>query len=276
MSHGQISMNKRKYFVEDTIEISSSQSGGSLETKRTAAKKTNVSRSTDCVSPWWTKEHLPPAEALWASTLKSALPYLNQQHWEPVPDLPRPSAAELDEERRCDLNGEAPPSPQPPPASQQCPDFPATSSQRTETGLDITNTSLSSLVQQERRKSNFATALARSEKDQTSPDAVAGPSRVEKEGRKPDVKQDVENRPTARVVCSDSQPLEKEENIIEERMETEKDGEKKCSDAKSTEGAQETLSSCPMCLLLFPVGASQLERDGHLAQCLSEMNVDMS
>ncbi|XP_053359679.1 Fanconi anemia core complex-associated protein 20 [Clarias gariepinus] len=35
------------------------------------------------------------------------------------------------------------------------------------------------------------------------------------------------------------------------------------------------LECCPMCLIPFPAGFSQIECDGHLAQCLSEMNVDM-
>ncbi|KAK3565654.1 hypothetical protein QTP86_013902 [Hemibagrus guttatus] len=35
------------------------------------------------------------------------------------------------------------------------------------------------------------------------------------------------------------------------------------------------LECCPMCLMPFPAGFSQLECDGHLAQCLSEMNVDV-
>ncbi|XP_071059690.1 Fanconi anemia core complex-associated protein 20-like [Pseudochaenichthys georgianus] len=35
------------------------------------------------------------------------------------------------------------------------------------------------------------------------------------------------------------------------------------------------LHSCPMCLLEFTVGSTQMERDGHLARCLSEVNVDM-
>ncbi|XP_017323084.1 uncharacterized protein si:ch73-70k4.1 isoform X1 [Ictalurus punctatus] len=35
------------------------------------------------------------------------------------------------------------------------------------------------------------------------------------------------------------------------------------------------LECCPMCLTLFPAGFSQMECDAHLAQCLSEMNVDV-
>lgn len=36
------------------------------------------------------------------------------------------------------------------------------------------------------------------------------------------------------------------------------------------------MSSCPMCLLVFPLGFTQLDRDGHLAQCLSEVNMDVT
>lgn len=36
------------------------------------------------------------------------------------------------------------------------------------------------------------------------------------------------------------------------------------------------LPSCPMCLLAFPLGFTQMERDSHLAQCLSDMNIDMT
>ncbi|XP_031421428.1 translation initiation factor IF-2 isoform X2 [Clupea harengus] len=35
------------------------------------------------------------------------------------------------------------------------------------------------------------------------------------------------------------------------------------------------LDCCPMCLMPFPAGFSQMDCDGHLAQCLSEMNTDM-
>ncbi|KAI7798049.1 putative fibroin heavy chain [Triplophysa rosa] len=35
------------------------------------------------------------------------------------------------------------------------------------------------------------------------------------------------------------------------------------------------LECCPMCLMAFPAGFSQMECDGHLAQCLSEMHEDI-
>ncbi|XP_017296389.1 Fanconi anemia core complex-associated protein 20 [Kryptolebias marmoratus] len=40
--------------------------------------------------------------------------------------------------------------------------------------------------------------------------------------------------------------------------------------------ADEELQSCPMCLQPFPAGSTQMDRDGHLAQCLSDMDVDMT
>ncbi|KAG9270150.1 hypothetical protein AMEX_G15068 [Astyanax mexicanus] len=39
--------------------------------------------------------------------------------------------------------------------------------------------------------------------------------------------------------------------------------------------AEPKLECCPMCLMPFPAGFSQMDCDGHLAQCLSEMNMDM-
>ncbi|KAM9786190.1 uncharacterized protein ACB057_014582 [Neosynchiropus ocellatus] len=47
-------------------------------------------------------------------------------------------------------------------------------------------------------------------------------------------------------------------------------------EAEEKKNAREEQQSCPMCLLVFPPRFTQLDRDGHLAQCLSEMNVDMT
>ncbi|XP_064153837.1 translation initiation factor IF-2 [Anguilla rostrata] len=40
--------------------------------------------------------------------------------------------------------------------------------------------------------------------------------------------------------------------------------------------AAATMENCPMCLLPFPSGFTQMECDSHLAKCLSEMNDDMT
>ncbi|XP_061665347.1 uncharacterized protein si:ch73-70k4.1 [Syngnathoides biaculeatus] len=261
------SVNKRKYFIGETTEVTDS---GSPEMESTAAKKTNVTRSKDCGSPWWTKKDLPAGEALWALTLQASLPYLNEQHWEDVPDLPHPSATEtsheLDQHQWCELNREVPPFPEPHPVSQE------TSSKQNKARPEIADISLSSLIRQD-HDGYRVTIKSGSQKDQTFPHAIAGPShaiagpsRVEGEGLKQD-----EKRPTPQVSCNQS--LHQKERINEEPMETEDDQGEKCSDTKR---AEEELNSCPMCLHVFSDGASQMDRDGHLAQCLSEMNVDMS
>ncbi|XP_076597948.1 uncharacterized protein LOC143327479 [Chaetodon auriga] len=47
-------------------------------------------------------------------------------------------------------------------------------------------------------------------------------------------------------------------------------------DGAAAGGGGGGLQSCPMCLLVFPAGFTQMDCDGHLAQCLSEVNVDMT
>ncbi|KAJ8017183.1 hypothetical protein DPEC_G00015110 [Dallia pectoralis] len=41
-------------------------------------------------------------------------------------------------------------------------------------------------------------------------------------------------------------------------------------------GGEERLQSCPMCLVAFPAGFTQMDCDTHLAKCLSEMTVDIT
>nr|XP_061802199.1 Fanconi anemia core complex-associated protein 20-like [Nerophis lumbriciformis] len=156
---------------------------------------------------------------------------------------------QLAEQQWYNLTEKVPPSPKPPPMSPQKTDFPVTFPPETKTQLDIADSSHSSVSRQDC--------------------GIAGPSRIE-EGMKQD-----EKRQTVRGSCFDSQTLVKDADIIEELMESE-ENEEKVIDSKSGEQAQEKLNSCPMCLLVFPVEASQMDRDCHLAQCLSEMNVDMS
>ncbi|XP_053706177.1 Fanconi anemia core complex-associated protein 20 isoform X1 [Synchiropus splendidus] len=58
-----------------------------------------------------------------------------------------------------------------------------------------------------------------------------------------------------------------------ERLEVEtpqlQDGEEKKNVSEEQQG-------CPLCLLVFPPSFTQLDRDGHLAECLSEMNEDIT
>ncbi|KAI4902465.1 hypothetical protein NFI96_015569 [Prochilodus magdalenae] len=58
------------------------------------------------------------------------------------------------------------------------------------------------------------------------------------------------------------------------------ENDSECRAGTSKEGtgsglAEAKLECCPMCLKPFPAGFSQMECDGHLAQCLSEINTDV-
>ncbi|KAL6459431.1 hypothetical protein MHYP_G00329030 [Metynnis hypsauchen] len=58
----------------------------------------------------------------------------------------------------------------------------------------------------------------------------------------------------------------------------ENDSECKAGTSRGGSGsglAEPKLECCPMCLMPFPAGFSQMECDGHLAQCLAEMNADV-
>ncbi|XP_025757580.1 uncharacterized protein si:ch73-70k4.1 isoform X2 [Oreochromis niloticus] len=48
---------------------------------------------------WWNRQQLLAVESLWAFTLQAALPCLEEQLWDQVPDLPHASAAEGKRER---------------------------------------------------------------------------------------------------------------------------------------------------------------------------------
>lgn len=144
------------------------------------------------------------------------------------------------------------PFPEPPPGSRQCPDLPASSPQQSNAGLDIADRSLSSLIHHE-HKGNFVTVRARSEEHHTSLNAIAGPSRVKRGGKKQDGKAEVEKRLTVQAHGLDSRPLGEEGNIAE-RMETEEGQGKKSTGTKSRDQALDELDKCPMCLLVFPVG----------------------
>ncbi|XP_061759102.1 Fanconi anemia core complex-associated protein 20 [Nerophis ophidion] len=237
--------SKRKHiFVQNDAEIIPS---GFSETKD-APKKTKISRLAGRGSAWWNTKDLSAAERLWALTLRSAIPYLDDQHWEQVPDLPPPSVAEaslqrLHEHRWCNLSAESLPFPDPRPP--QSPDH--VSARHIQPAWDTADSSPGQEV----------CVDASSDKDQSSKE------REEEEGLKGGGEEKMET--SAKV--SDRNPGEKKEGAREELKGTKDDVNVKCS---------EVLRSCPMCLQVFPVSFSQMDCDGHLAQCLSDMNVDMA
>ncbi|XP_077579406.1 uncharacterized protein LOC144200900 [Stigmatopora nigra] len=260
-------MNKRKFSLEDSTTKTTST--GLPETKHKLSK-TNVTRSTDGDIPIWKKENLSSGEELWALTLQAALPYYDEQDWEEIPDFPHPSArevtSELQAENKCSSLNQKVPKSLKSQVSQKKPDFLVLLAQQDKTELDIADTSHSSLSRQD---CGSKTIKASIEKDQTYVDAVAGPSGIGAGMEKN------ENRPPVQGSCLDRM---RDADMIEVIMESEEeeDEEKDFHATKSGEQAQEKLNTCPMCLVAFPVESSQMDRDSHLAQCLSEMNVDMS
>ncbi|XP_066547327.1 uncharacterized protein LOC136713973 isoform X2 [Amia ocellicauda] len=55
-----------------------------------------------------------------------------------------------------------------------------------------------------------------------------------------------------------------------------KDNASNNGSADGNSGGGAIIQSCPMCLVPFPAGFTQMDCDSHLAQCLSEMNEDIT
>ncbi|XP_060914657.1 Fanconi anemia core complex-associated protein 20 isoform X2 [Labrus mixtus] len=214
-------------------------------------------RSVVPAAAWWNKEQLPAVEALWALTLKSAQLYLQDQNWDLIPDLPepstaRPSALKEDDQRWCDLNEDVAPFPEPSLRTSSSPGpLRLTPSQQ-----DLPVQTLPELSSHSRKSLNVRTSVQTSTKRTSS---VGGEE--ERKGGE---------RGRQRPLIPDS-PVEEEEGEYEEElMEVKEAGE------EGGPGGGGRLQSCPMCLLAFPAGFTQMDCDGHLAQCLSEVNVDVT
>ncbi|XP_074537105.1 uncharacterized protein LOC141798993 [Halichoeres trimaculatus] len=225
-------------------------------------------RSGDPAALWWNRDRPPAVEALWSLTLKSALSYLQNQHWDLVPDLPEPSTARSsalkeDDQMWCDLREEVPPFPEPPPKTLPGPGpvQPSFSQQnlplQPKPGPDPADPQPSS---HSGRSLNIK---------KTSLQVKRWPSVGEKERRGGELsdKWPLLNQPRIpdRAVFVEEGVTNKEE--VKDREEEVR---------RSVGAAGGVLQSCPMCLLEFPVGSTQMDCDGHLAQCLSEVNADVT
>ncbi|XP_055366482.1 Fanconi anemia core complex-associated protein 20 isoform X2 [Betta splendens] len=243
--------------------------------------------SVSPAAPWWKREQLPAAERLWMLTLRSALPYLDNQHWDLVPDFPQPStikptALKLEEQRWCDLNEEVSPFPEPAPlrlqSSQQdlsvhtkpVPDPPdrqqSLHSRESHDGK-TTTTTLQSLAKKTRPSLHCWETAA----------PPVGSSNVGSEAGR---KGGEQGEPQA--VTVNRQLHTNEMKMSDSRVSLQKGSENKKVVVMEDKAAEEVqdggggLQSCPMCLMVFPVGFTQMDCDGHLAQCLSEMDVDLT
>ncbi|XP_059189228.1 Fanconi anemia core complex-associated protein 20 [Centropristis striata] len=256
-------LKRNKSFVKDFQPESCSR--GTVTGRTTLLS--SESRAEAGRSVWWNSEQLPAVERLWALTLKSALPYLENQHWDLAPDLPhpstaRPTALKLDEQRWCDLREEVAPFPEPslrPSWSlSSCQQEPSAETRPEPEPPDrqLSPTTSLQAVTKRPRQSLYSWE---------GPASSAGPSSVGGDkGRKAE-----ETRPGNR------QPLTNWVKVSDSRVSPQREAEHK-EEVQEHVGAAGRLQSCPMCLLLFPVGFTQMDCDSHLAQCLSEVNVDMT
>ncbi|XP_056279492.1 Fanconi anemia core complex-associated protein 20 [Pseudoliparis swirei] len=233
-------------------------------------------------SAWGSSEQRPAEESLWLSVLKSELPDLEDQNWDQVPDLPLPSAAKpfavkLDERWLCDLGDEVAPFPEPSPPSprtSRSPDPAGSGSSQQELSV---HGRLGPASSHSGRSHDGETASPQELADRAPPPrswggpassagAPGGGAHGGRTGGEEDTGP-VCRRPRA------NQGTPSDGRVHLQRQEEE---EEEAHTSVRGGGGDRELQSCPMCLMVFPVGFSQMDCDGHLAQCLSEVNVDMS
>ncbi|XP_039459968.1 uncharacterized protein si:ch73-70k4.1 isoform X2 [Oreochromis aureus] len=218
---------------------------------------------------WWNRQQLLAVESLWAFTLQAALPCLEEQLWDQVPDLPHASAARpaglwVEEQGWCDLSSEVSTFPEPSHLSlstSQIPDPVGLSSSledptaHTSAVPDPPVKGPSSHSMESSTHSPQTLSKTRRPSLHSWEEALPSPgsSRVGKEeGRK--VTGPVSRKlPTYWVKVSDRVPLP---NEIEAKKEEEVQGcGKKDGGGGAGGGAGGGLQSCPMCLQVFPAGS---------------------
>ncbi|KAG7520151.1 Fanconi anemia core complex-associated protein 20 [Solea senegalensis] len=107
-----------------------------------------------------------------------------------------------------------------------------------------------------------------------SSSSAAGPSRVRGGERK-----DTEPSVKGQFLTNQVKEKENKEQVVKDEEDEEEQRTVRGDEGAAAGGGGgggERMQSCPMCLLVFPVGFTQMDCDGHLAQCLSEMNMDMT
>ncbi|XP_014268273.1 uncharacterized protein si:ch73-70k4.1 isoform X2 [Maylandia zebra] len=239
---------------------------------------------------WWNRQQLLAVESLWAFTLQATLPCLEEQLWDQVPDLPHASAARpaglwVEEQGWCDLSSEVSTFPEPSHLSlrpSQIPDpvglssSPEDPTAHTSTVPEPPVRGPCSHSMESSTHSPQTLSKTRRPSLHSWVEALPSPgfsSAGKEEGRK--ATGPVSRKlPTYWVKVSDRVPLQ---NEVEAKKEEEVQGCGKKDGGRGADGgAGGGLQSCPMCLQVFPAGFTQMDCDGHLAHCLSEMNVDMT
>ncbi|XP_053281107.1 uncharacterized protein si:ch73-70k4.1 [Pleuronectes platessa] len=250
--------------------------------------------SVDPAAAWWSREELPAAESLWAITLNSALPYLQDQHRHLVPDLPnlsagRPAAQQLGEQWWCDLREDVGPLPEPAPPSPRTFSSPdplgRCSPQRevavhTKPAVHTSDTQFSSHSSGRTAPQALGKRQWSSLHNREEAASSAGCSSVRGgEGGGGGEQDETVGLVKRQLITNQVKKRVNEEEVVMDKEEEEELGSVRGDVGAAgggEEGGGERLQSCPMCLIVFPVGFTQMDCDGHLAQCLSEMNVDMT
>ncbi|PWA24253.1 hypothetical protein CCH79_00017916 [Gambusia affinis] len=263
---------KRSSVEEPKSELGprgTAERSGAAPLSRDGAAHPDRCRPPAAAAAWWNMSRPPAVESLWAFTLMSALPHLQNQLWDPVPDLPLPPAArpatpKVEEQWTYDLFSDAPPFPEDGPLPPGLPSDPDPQSASSPQEIAPVQT----------RPSGESPDKGPSSDSRQSPEQQAEPPRSLSRTQNPAASPAGEPRvgPLSRRLLAES--LKVSNPPDSPGGEKEKEEEKEVQSAsKYEEGA---LQSCPMCLHVFPSGFTQTEQDGHLAQCLSELSVDMT
>ncbi|XP_007570135.1 Fanconi anemia core complex-associated protein 20 [Poecilia formosa] len=250
--------------------LGTAERSGAAPLSRDGAAHPDRCRPPAAAAAWWNMSQPPAVESLWAFTLMSALPHLQNQLWDPVPDLPLPPAArpatpKVEEQWTYDLFSDAPPFPEDGPLTPGLPSDP--DRQRASSPQEISPVQTrpsgktsdkgppSDSRQSPEQRAEPPRALSRIQNWEKAAPSSAGEPRVGGE----------QEQWSGRLVA---------ESLKVSNPSVSPGGEEEEQSASKHE--EGTLQSCPMCLHVFPSGFTQMERDGHLAQCLSELSVDMT
>ncbi|XP_069576230.1 uncharacterized protein [Brachyistius frenatus] len=277
-------LKRKKSSVEELQ--TETRSSGTPKTLRTTLFSSNSASKTEGpgvpAAAWWKRQPLPAVENLWAFALTCTPAHRENLHWDPVPDLPhpstaRPAALKSDDQLWCDLRSDVAAFPEPPPPSS------GTSSSPDPLRLGSSQQDLSAPSrpvpdprlpshggQSPKRKAPQLLGMSQRpsvRRREEGGASSAGPSGARGEqGRRGGEPEEPISGLNHRVKASEGPPpLQKQAKNKEEVQRSIGGG-----------GGGGGLQSCPMCLQVFPVGSSQMDRDGHLAQCLSDVNVDVT
>ncbi|XP_048873841.1 uncharacterized protein si:ch73-70k4.1 [Brienomyrus brachyistius] len=230
---------------------------------------------------WWDKADLPGMEQLWASVLKAAVPQLGQDIWKAVPVLPaapppRPSDGESAGCRWCcrlsDAVAPFPPvaNPHVRPVTSTDICTPSSPLRPADSGPDL-------------REDGSARQAGDSAGRQVRGEEVAGGGglRLDTEmGRRPPALREtaaaVGGSPGTAGAAAGERCSHGMTESGPETIPTGLRNESECLEADGNLRGAAGLASCPLCTIPFPAGFSQMDCDGHLAKCLSEMNEDVT